>query len=55
VDVTHPERPQIVPGARIPIAHANRIYVARSYAYVAAGEDGLVIVDVTSSKRRACT
>jgi hypothetical protein len=47
VDVTQPERPRIVPGARVPIANANRIYVARTYAYIAAGEDGLVIVDVT--------
>jgi hypothetical protein len=44
--VTHPENPRSVPGARVPIANASRIYVARSYAYVAAGEEGLVIVNV---------
>ncbi len=46
VDVTHPEKPRIVPGARVPFANAQRLYVARTYAYVAAGEEGLVIVDV---------
>ena len=30
----------------VPIADAQRIYVARTYAYVAAGADGLAIVDV---------
>jgi len=46
VDVTHPERPRIVPGATVPIADAHRIHVARTYAYIAAGSEGLVIVDV---------
>jgi hypothetical protein len=30
----------------VPIADAHRVYVARTYAYVAAGKDGLIIVDV---------
>ncbi len=46
VDVTHPDRPRIVEGAVVPMADARRVYVARTYAYVAAGADGLVIVDV---------
>jgi hypothetical protein len=46
VDVTHPERPQLVEGAVVPIADAHRIHVARTYAYVAAGAEGLVIIDV---------
>jgi hypothetical protein len=46
VDVTHPERPQIEPQARIPIGDARKVYVARTFAYVAAGAEGLVIVDV---------
>jgi hypothetical protein len=46
VDVTHPERPRVVPDAIIPLAGAHRVFVARTYAYVAAGSDGLVIVDV---------
>jgi hypothetical protein len=46
VDVTFPNRPRAVPTARVPIADARDIYVARTYAYIAAGKQGLVIVDV---------
>jgi hypothetical protein len=46
VDVTLPEKAQLVPGARVALADARRIYVARTYAYVAAGREGLAIVDV---------
>ena len=35
-----------VAGATVPLADARRVYVARTYAYVAAKQDGLVIVDV---------
>ncbi len=44
VDVTNVREPRIA--ARVPIAGARRVYVARTYAYVAAGAQGLVIVDV---------
>jgi len=46
VDITHPEHPAIVPTAHIPLAHANRVFVARTYAYVADGPDGLAILDI---------
>jgi len=46
VDVTNPAAPRQV-GATIAIRDAHRVYVARTYAYVAAGADGLVIVDAT--------
>ena len=46
VDVTIPERARLVEGARVPLADAHRVYVARTYAYVAAGREGLAIVDV---------
>lgn len=51
VDVTHPQRPRLVPGAVVPLPDAHRVYVARTYAYVAAGEEGLVIVDVERPER----
>ncbi len=47
LDVTRLDRPQLVEGARYPIRDARRIYVARTYAYVAAKSDGLVILNVT--------
>ena len=46
VDVTHPTKPELVKEAKIPLKDANRVYVARTYAYVAAGSEGLVIIDV---------
>ena len=46
VDVTHPEKPQLVPNNVVRIADAHGLHVGRTYAYVAAGAEGLVIVDV---------
>ncbi|MFM9904694.1 MAG: hypothetical protein ACKVQJ_09010 [Pyrinomonadaceae bacterium] len=36
----------LLESATIPLAHAHDVYVARTYAYVANGEDGIAIVDV---------
>ena len=46
VDLTSPRQPRLVEAARVPLADARKVYVARTYAYVAAGAQGLVIVDV---------
>jgi hypothetical protein len=46
VDVTWPERARVVPDAVVPLDDAHRVFVARTYAYVAAGRQGLAIVDV---------
>jgi len=45
-DVTDLRNPIAEPEATIKLADARRIYVARTYAYVAAKQDGLVIIDV---------
>jgi hypothetical protein len=45
IDVTHPEQPRLVANNVVPMKDAQRVYVARTYAYVAAGSEGLVIVD----------
>jgi hypothetical protein len=45
-DVTDLRNPKAIPGATVPLADARRIYVARTYAYVAAKAEGLVILDV---------
>ena len=47
VDVTHPDKPAVVREAFRPLEDAWRVYVARTYAYIAAGSNGLVIMDVT--------
>jgi hypothetical protein len=46
IDVTNPERASRVESARLAVEDARGLYVARTYAYVAAGREGLVIVDV---------
>jgi hypothetical protein len=51
VDVTLPEQARLVEGAFVPLAHAHDVYVARTYAYVANGKDGIAIVDVEQPDR----
>jgi hypothetical protein len=46
IDVTDPKQPRLVGGNTIALPNAHRVYLARTYAYVAAGADGLVIVDI---------
>ncbi|MDE2085048.1 MAG: hypothetical protein KGI64_09325 [Xanthomonadaceae bacterium] len=47
VDITHPHHPQEMESAFVPLRHAHKLHVARTYAYVADGADGLAIIDVT--------
>ena len=46
MDITHPEKPLRVSEAFVPLLDARNVYVARTYAYVAGGRDGVVVVDV---------
>jgi hypothetical protein len=45
IDVTNPASPRLVENNTVSINDARKVFVARTYAYVAAGADGLVIVD----------
>jgi hypothetical protein len=47
-DVTHLDAPRPVPSATVPLADARKLYLARTYAYVAGKAEGLVIVDITN-------
>ena len=49
LDITDLARPR--PVARLDLAEANAIYLARTYAYVAAGPRGLVILDIENPER----
>ena len=51
IDVTDPASPVIVPEALVPMQNAQRIYAARTYAYVAAAEQGLAIVDIRKAAK----
>jgi hypothetical protein len=53
VDVTVPANMRLVDGATAAIADARNVYVSRTWAYVAAGRNGVAIVDVeTATKPR---
>ncbi|MET0269551.1 MAG: multiheme c-type cytochrome [Sphingomonas sp.] len=53
LDVTKLLAPRLIPEATLPLADARRVYLARTYAYVAAKQDGLVIVDIKRPERPA--
>ncbi|MGI8942660.1 MAG: hypothetical protein ACR2FJ_00215, partial [Qipengyuania sp.] len=46
-DVTDLRNPVAVPQGTVPVANARRLYLARTYAYVAGKQEGLVILDIT--------
>jgi len=46
IDVTEPEKARLIESAVVPLADAHDVYVARTYAYVANGKEGVAIVDV---------
>jgi hypothetical protein len=51
LDVTTLDRPRVVPSALVRFEEANNIYLVRTYAYVAAGKQGLAIIDVERPER----
>jgi hypothetical protein len=52
-DVTDLATPRPIPEASVPFADAQRVFVSRTYAYVAAKAQGLAIVDVANPERPA--
>ena len=46
IDITDAEKARLVDGATVSLNDAHDVYVARTYAYVANGRDGVAIVDV---------
>jgi hypothetical protein len=51
IDLNDPERAHLVEGATVPLSDARDVYVARTYAYVADGKDGVAIIDVKQPDR----
>jgi len=51
LDVTSLDAPRVVKGAAVPFKDARNLYVVRTYAFVAAGHDGLGIVDIETPER----
>lgn len=46
VDITEPTQPKLLQDNMVRLGQSYDIYAARTYAYVAAGRDGLVIIDI---------
>ena len=46
LDLSSPGSPKLVSGALVHLGDAHDVYVARTYAYVANGKDGIAIIDV---------
>jgi hypothetical protein len=46
LEITHPDRPAPIAGAEVALEDARNVYVARTYAYVSAGKQGLAVVDI---------
>jgi hypothetical protein len=46
IDVTDTKHPRQISDSTIPLQNAQRVYLARTYAYVAAGSQGLAVVDI---------
>ena len=51
IDLTNPEHPIPVRSGVIPLRSANRLYLARTYAYVANGPEGLAIIDIENPEK----
>lgn len=50
LDLTRPSQPRMTV-ALVPLSDAHRVYLARTYAYVAAGNAGVAIVDIENPER----
>lgn len=46
IDITDPKQPSLLANNTIALADAQKVFIARTYAYVAAGKDGLAIIDI---------
>jgi hypothetical protein len=46
LDLSVPGSPKLVPGASVALTDAHDVYVARTYAYVANGKEGIAIIDI---------
>ena len=51
LNITDPNRPVPVPGGVVRLQNPGRLYVARTYAFVANGPEGLAIIDVENPEK----
>src|SRR5207248_10223614 len=53
IDITMPAEVHLVEGAQVALSDARDVYVARTYAYVANGRQGIAVVDVEQPEKPA--
>jgi hypothetical protein len=51
MDITTLDNPVLLPEATMPMGDARKLYLARTYAYIAAGADGLMIYDIKNPEK----
>jgi hypothetical protein len=51
IDLTDIDKPRSVASSKISLADARSVYVARTYAYVSGGREGLVIIDIEKPEK----
>jgi len=51
IDITEPSKPRLLPEAFIPLHKAQRFYLARTYAYVANGPEGLAFINIENPEQ----
>jgi ribosomal protein S17 len=51
LDVTVPDQVRVIAAASVPLGDAHDVYVARTYAYVANGKEGIAIIDVEQPEK----
>lgn len=51
IDITKPSQPRLIANNKVALQDARKVFVSRTYAYVAAGAQGLVIIDVKNPEK----
>lgn len=51
IEVTAPAQARLIEGATVPLSDPQDVYLARTYAYVACGKQGIAIVDVEQPEK----
>jgi len=51
LDITNPERPVHLSNVVVGLKDAKKIHLARTFAYVAAGREGIAIIDITKADK----
>jgi hypothetical protein len=51
IDISEPTKPKFIPSGFVPLQRAGRLYVARTYAYVPNGGEGIAIIDIENPEK----